>query len=73
MVDHLDHGRSAAGQAPGREKTPRRGPGGQPPPRRKGGQELRGILGKKTMIATPKFLLPVVAIQVNWPSRVISN
>jgi hypothetical protein len=22
MVDHLDHGRSAAGQAPGREKTP---------------------------------------------------
>jgi len=43
MVGHLDHDRSAAGQAPRRAKTgPWRGPGGQPPPQRKGGQERRG-------------------------------
>jgi len=43
MVGHLDHERSALGQVPRCAKTgPRRGPGGQPPPRRKGDQERRG-------------------------------
>jgi hypothetical protein len=60
MVDHLDHGRSAAWTMavarPDRRRAVRRPPGEVPVASRLpggGGQEQRGILGKKTMIATP--------------------